>query len=272
MEDELVKTTPEDSEVPEMEAEKEQETIESPDSEGNPRLIELINRFAPDADTSSPSALNESALQVLEMMVPVYDKLYDLAVGSPESAAVLNDWLETGDLVKAIARNYGEEEKQALIEELDDEMYEEDRKLYSEKVKSKKDRDALVQKNLAASQMGAQEFVDEMGLTEEQVDKFKPYVDKFLQDCEDRNLSKTNWMILWDAYTKKESVAEAEEMGRIAGRNEKIVAEKKTRNDIKELLPEVNASAEIPSQTEKKKEDPFLTSLKLRASQKPILS
>lgn len=221
--------------------------------EPNSEITEILTRFLPDADVSTPEAIINSSLQLLKSFVPLHDKLYDLAKTNPESAATLSDWLDTGNLIKAIARNFGEEEKQALMEELADESYEEDRAMYSEKSKKRKDREKLLSDNISKSQISAQEFVDEIGATEEQIEEFKPFVDQFITDCEDRNLTKANWIIIWKAFKHDANVEEAETNGRIMGRNEKIVAEKKTREDIKDLLPEVSASADIKPKSEKQK-------------------
>lgn len=237
MKDEEVKT--EVAEMAEMPAENE--NTSSPNAE----ISGIIQRFIPDADVSTPEGIIAGALQLLQSFVPLHDKLYDLASNNPETAATLGDWLETGSLVKAIARNFSDEERNALIEELEDSSYEEDRKMYSEKTKSIKDRQALLEANMSKSQMGAQEFVDEMNLSKEQVDEFIPFVDQFISDVEDRNLSKANWMIIWKAFKRDSDVAEAEENGRVIGRNEKIVAERKTRDDIKDILPESTATSAI---------------------------
>lgn len=220
-------------------------------SEPNTEIVSLIQQILPDADVASPEAITESATIILRSLVPLHDKLYDLARTNPETAATLSDWLDTGNLVKSIARNFSEEEKQALIEELEDEEYEEDRKIYSEKTKAIKDRESLLEKNMAEAQMGAQQFVDEKGLSKEDVDQFIPFVDRFIADVKDHKLTKDNWNIIWNAYRHDTDVSEAEENGRVVGRNEQIVAQKKTRDDIKQIMPESTASSAITPKEEK---------------------
>ena len=243
---------PEAEETPVMPEQTDSPIVnEQPNDSGE--LVEILSRFMPEADVSTPEAQLSASLQLLKSFVPLHDKLYDLAETNPESAAALSDWLETGNLIKAIARNFGEEEKQALIEELEDESYEEDRGIYAEKNQKLKDRQSQLEKNKASSQMGAQEFVDEVGATEEQIQEFIPFVDKFITDCEDRNMSKENWLTLWKGFKRDSDVSEAETNGRIMGRNEKIVAEKKSRQDIAGVLPEINGTAAVKPQSQKPK-------------------
>jgi hypothetical protein len=225
---------------------------ESPENT-NAELIDIIKRVNPGLDLSSPELITSATLKTLKILVQIYDKVYDLALAAPETAALLNDWLETGELAKAIARNYDPDEILALVEEIKDESYEEDKKVYSDKIKVKRDRETLLTGNMAKSQMSAQEFVDEEGLNEADIEEFKPFVDQFFRDVEDKNLTAPNWKILWKAFKRDNDVAEAEDNGRVIGRNEKIVAEKKTRDDIKELLPEANAGASLPKRVDSKK-------------------
>lgn len=242
-------------EVPESTQDEQETSTEAATEAATPNgeLIEYINRFAPGSDTSSPEALLKAATTIIQSLAPIYDKVYDLALTNPETAAVLNDWLETGDLGKAIVRNYDPEEVKALVEEMEDDTYEEDKTIYSDRVKQVKDHQTMMEKNMAASQMGAQEFVDSRGLSEADIEEFKPFVDKFLKDCEDRNLTAANWEIIYNGFKRDTDVAEAEENGKVMGRNEKIVAEKASREDIKDLLPGGGALAEVPKSLPKPK-------------------
>lgn len=240
-------------ENPEMPDNTETSAASTETQTGNNELIDIINRFAPGQDTSTPEAQLSAALTVLKSLVPIYDKVYDLALTNPETAAMLNDWLETGELAKAIARNYDPEEIKALVEELEDDGYEEDKMMYAERTKSRKELDEKRSTNIKNSQMSAQQFVDKYELDEAKIEAFKPFVDKFLTDAEDRNLSLANWEILWNAFTKDDAVSEAEANGRVMGRNEQIVAKKRSREDLKDVLPGVNATASITPQMEKPK-------------------
>jgi len=104
-------------------------------------------------------------------------------------------------------------EIKALIEELESDDYEEDRNVFAGKVKANTEYQDMMALNMAASQVGAQEFVDEVGATDEEIEEFKPFVDTFFKDVEDRKLSKDHWMTLWKGFKRDGDVAEAEENG-----------------------------------------------------------
>ena len=244
-------TTP----MPEETTASETESV-NPNSE----IIDFINRFAPGSDISTPEGIIASATEVLKMLVPVHDKLYDLAVTSPENAAMLNDWMETGSLPKAIARNYDPEEISALVEEINDEEYESDRMAYSEKIKARTDRESELEKNKSESQISAQEFIDKVQPTDDELEAFIAYHQGFLQDAVDNKMSFDHWMRAWKGFKYDGKVAEletkaaeAEEAGRIAGRNEQISTEKLSRKDLADMIPEISGTMEQSPKTEKPK-------------------
>lgn len=276
MDEELEKTNTEtevtEPIVPEKTGDEAETTSEVQEEAATPNgeLIEYINKFAPGSDTSTPEALLSAATKVIQGMAPIYDKLYDLAKASPESAAALNDWIETGDVGKALVRNYDPEEIKALIEELESDSYEEDRTMFAEKVKAHTAYQDKMAMNMAASQMGAQEFVDEVGATDKEIEEFKPFVDTFFADVEDRNLSKKHWLTLWKGFKHESDVTEAEENGKIIGRNEQIVSQKRTSEEVKNLLPEAKSAEVNPAN--QKQESSFLKSLRQKTEEKPVLS
>ena len=132
-------------------AQPEDESAE-PSQSPNEELIEILKRFLPDADTSSPDALIADATKVLTMMVPIYDQVFDIALVAPESASFVHDLLTTGDVAKSIARNYDPQEFQALCEEVQqNDDYEGDRSMHKAKVAKAKARISLVKGNMDVS-------------------------------------------------------------------------------------------------------------------------
>mgnify|MGYP003585607848 CR=1 FL=1 len=225
------------------------------------KIISIIERFAPGSDTSNPDAIISAATTVLESMVPIYDKLYDVAIASPETASCLNDILETGDLLKSVVRNFGTEQLEEVMEEMksgDD--YEEARNYHSGNVQKMKDRMMELETNKANSQLSAQEFMDKYQPEDDDVEKFIAFYDGIIKDAIDNNMTLDHWERLWKAYkydSKIEEmegkVSEAEEAGKIAGRNEKIETGKKTKADLADLLPEAASGGAFESKTEQPK-------------------
>lgn len=221
----------------------------------NGELIEYINRFAPGSDTSTPEALMEAATKIIQSMAPIYDKLYDLSVSDQAAAAFLSDLLDTGNPIKALVRNYDPEEINAAQEAMtENDDLEEDRNIYQEKISSRKMRDTEIETNRAQSEISAKEFVDEITPDEKDLQDFISFCDSFLKDWLDSKMPKENWMILWKGFKHDSNVAEAEENGMIAGRNQKIITEKATRKDLADVLPDASGGVGMqPQVTEKKK-------------------
>lgn len=225
----------------------------------NGELMAYVSKYAPGMDTSTPEGLQAACTEIITKHFPFIDKVYDMAQSDDLAAATMFDLVNTGSLIKAIARNYDPEEKQALVEELEDSSYDEDRQMYQDKMNGQKEYSERMAVNMAASQMGAQEFVDEVGATDKDIEEFKPFVDSFFSDIEDRKLTKKHWLAIWKAFKYDSDVTEAEENGKVMGRNEKIVAEKKSREDIKGLLPEANASIQVKPERQKTFTEEFMT-------------
>lgn len=250
--------TPENTET----SESSEATETTPIGSDNSKAIEYIGRFAPDSPSSTPEEIIAGLVKCMDITSIPYDKLYDIVLHSPEDAAFAHDYLETGDPVKSLVRNFDPEEVMAAVEAMkEDDSYEEDRTNFAGKVKGRKDREAMMATNMTNSQMGAQEFVDRKGLDEAQIEEFKPFVDKFLKDCEDRNLTADNWETIYNGFKRDGDVAEAEENGRAMGRNEQIVAKKATRADLAGLLPEVNAGIEKTPERKKSFAEEFMSDI-----------
>jgi Ca2+-binding EF-hand superfamily protein len=241
----------------------------------NSEAIAFIERFAPDADTSTPEGITAGLLTIVKMMVPVYDKLYDLANTDTQTAAFISDMLETGDVVKSLARNYDKEEMQAVLEEIDQDNYEEDKGKFSEKVTATKAHQELVKKNMEISFNDISEFMEEKkDWDEEKAQAFEDFVIKHYDDGKDGLITKADLALLEKAFkydgdmaAKESQIAEAEENGKIIGKNEKIVAKNLSKEQAaKDYLPEGNAGivkAPEPKRTPKDFGAKFMRDVKL---------
>lgn len=259
--------TPEATEgtLPESAAEAEEP------ASGNSTLTEQILRFFPDADVSTPEAREESASRLLTALIVVHDKIYDLAETSPEAAATLNDWMETGSLPKAIARNYDPEEVRVLVEEINDASYDEDRNTFAQKNQQRKERETKIKGNLEVSLNEIATYMEEKkDWDETKAEQFADFVKKHYEDGWDGLIGKKDLQMLEKGFVFDEEVANAEASGKIAGRNEQIITGKKSKKDLEQLLPELSNGA-TTAETETKPENSFLSGLKSIADKKPIL-
>ena len=244
MEDMLKPDMPMEQGVP---AEIPQETaptepVVQPNVQSNDESIALINKFSPGADTSTPEAIIAAQLQVLKTLSPIYDKLYDVALSAPEAAAFVKDLLETGDVVKSLARNYDPEEIQAAMEEIESSDYEEDKTAYAGKVSQIKERGDMVKKNMDISFNDISEFMEERkDWPEEKAQAFENFIIKHYDDGKDGLITKADLALLEKGFNYDGDVAEAEENGKVMGRNEQISTKKASKEDLAALLPEASA-------------------------------
>ena len=238
----------------------------------NEEILELIKKFSPDCDVSTPQAIINAASQVIKAMEPIYDKTYDLALSAPEAAAFINDLLETGNVPKSLARNYDPDELKVIWDEVQDDSNEEDRTSHAEKVTKVKSKIATLNGNMAISMKNISDFMEKREhWPPEKADEFEQKVIQFYQDGADGLISEEALSLLEKGLMHDDDVTEAEENGKIIGKNEKIVAKKLSKEKENELLPELNGGTAQPS-TAEDNTDPFLSRLKQRAEQKPILS
>jgi hypothetical protein len=224
----------------------ENEAAETSQS-SNEEIIEVIKQFYPDADVSSDQAIIGSALKVLNDIVPIHTKTYDVVDTAPEVGAFLSDVLETGDIAKAIARNFDPQEFQALCEAVkDDDDYEGDRAAFADKVTKAKERKKLIESNKQVSLDGLNTFMEERkDWSPEKAEEFHKFVLKHYEDSLDGLITMDNLAILEKGFKYDQDVASAEEVGTIKGRNEQIVTKNLSKEEKENLLPE-HASGKTP--------------------------
>jgi len=253
MEPELANKQPADGQIPATPPENTMPMAEnqapvtpetSPTPDANADIIAKITKYLPDADVSTPEAILSSADELLGKLIVFQDKLRDVADQGDNVAAFLYDLVETGDLVKSIARNFSDEEKRALVEELESDDYEGDRKAYSDKIAETSTRREMVKKNMDISIAAISEFMEEKGWPENEAQEFEDLVIKHYDDGKDGLITKQDLMMLAKAYKhddmmaeKETEVATAMEDGKAIGRNEQIVAKKISKEKENDLLP-----------------------------------
>ena len=215
---------------------------------------ELIDKFNPGSDTSTPEATAEALLKIVKDMAPFYDKSYDLAQSSPEVAGFMNDMTETGNVAVALAKNFDPDELQAAIEEAKSSDMDEHRQVYSDKVAAVKSQKETREKNQEVSMKDISDFMEQRSnWPAEKADAFEKFVIDHYQDGLNGKINKENLELLEKAFNYDDDVAEAEDNGKVMGKNEKIVAQKMSKEDTNKLLPEGGVGASTPVREEKPK-------------------
>jgi len=207
-------------------------------SDPNAEAIELINRYAKGSDTSTPEGIIAGLVAGFKTLTPFQDKIRDVAENDTASAAVLHDYLETGNLLKAFVRNYDPEEVEAAVEDMrENDDYEGDRKIHADNLASTKSQKEQHAKNVNQSQLDCQAFLDKNGISDEELPGFEKFYAELMDDARDDKMSVKHWDSVWQAYKYKDDVANAESNGQVMGRNEKIMTKKASKEDLENLLP-----------------------------------
>jgi len=225
--------------TPEVETPNENQTEGS-----NAEAIELINRYAEGSDTSTPQAIIDALVVSMNKLVPFQDKIRDVAENDTASAAFLHDFMETGNVLRSFVRNYDPEEVEAAVEDMrENDDYEGDRKMHSERLASSASQKEQHAKNVNQSQLDCQAFLDKNEITDEELPEFEKFYAELMDDARDDKMSVKHWDSVWQAYKYKDDVAEAESNGQVMGRNEKIMTKKASKEDLAKLLPEEGGGA-----------------------------
>jgi hypothetical protein len=210
------------------------------------KIDAIIKSFMPDVDLSTPEAREAAIEQLLTRLSDIHNSLMDVVDDEPEFGMVLNDILKGSKVAIAFARHYGPEAFSEPAEgEPDYEEYGKYKQERIEKRKKKQERMNALKSNEEVSIKEIEAYMEEKGLTPEQAQDFFAKADNFFKDVFDGKITKDHLSMLERAFGYESAVKEAEENGRVIGRNEKII-EQKVKKPVTSGLPEINEGGVPP--------------------------
>lgn len=217
------------------------ETPPTETTEEKPNEVDaIIVEFMPEADLTTPEAREAAIGQLLSRLVNIHNSLRDVVEDEPEFGMVLDDILKGSPVAAAFARHYDPESFSEPGE--GDPDFEEYGKYKQERTKKRQEKEKRrnsLKKNEEVSMQEIDSYMEEKGLTPEQAQDFFSQADEFFTDIFDGKITKKHLAMLEKAFGYDTAVKEAEETGKIAGRNEKIV-EEKVKKPKTSGLPEIN--------------------------------
>jgi len=229
------------------------ETPPSETTEETPNEVDaIIVEFMPDADLTTPEAREAAIGQLLSRLTNIHNSLRDVVEDEPEFGMVLDDILKGSPVAAAFARHYGPETFSEPGE--GDPDYEEYGKYKQERTKKRQEKEKRrksLKQNEEVSMQEIDSYMQEKGLTPEQAQDFFAQADEFFTDIFDGKITKNHLAMLEKAFGYDTAVKEAEETGKVAGRNEKII-EEKVKKPATSGLPEINEGG-TPQPTAKKR-------------------
>lgn len=175
-------------------------------------------------------------------------KLTELFSNNPRAALFISDMAKGADPMTAWIERLGREN---IMELLDDpekrEAYAEANRKYMERVAEEKRLEEEYEKNLAESLANLQQFQLERGLSDEQIDAAYDLVTKIGIDALNGKVSVESVDMALKALHHDTDVESAREEGEVAGRNQKIVEQRrraKSDDGVRALTGANNVAAE----------------------------
>ncbi|MCI6671848.1 MAG: hypothetical protein MSG77_04845 [Prevotella sp.] len=157
--------------------------------------------------------------------------LSDMFASDPRSAEFLTEMSKGGNPVLSLLKNFGPDIKEALddpekMQELADAWAEE-----QQRIAQSKQLDDEYAENLPKSLEALQKFQEERGLTDEQTDEIIFHLINIVRDGVMGKFSPEMFDLMTKAINHDEDVADAQEEGEVAGRNQKVTEKlRKSKN------------------------------------------
>lgn len=157
--------------------------------------------------------------------------LSDMFASDPRSAEFLTEMSKGGNPVLSLLKNFGPDIKEAIddpekMQELADAWAEE-----QQRIAQSKQLDDEYAENLPKSLEALQKFQEERGLTDEQTDEIIFHLINIVRDGVMGKFSPEMFDLMTKAINHDEDVADAQEEGEVAGRNQKVTEKlRKSKN------------------------------------------
>ena len=194
-------------------------------------VLERLQMKSPDKDFSDEDVMYEQIGADYDKYEDEISKYRDnekrfseMMSADPRSAQYLTDWANGEDPVVGLVRNFGAEIKDVLEDpEMQDKLAEANKE-YVERVAKNKALEEEYSKNMEETLQTLEQFQKERGLSDEQVDGILNMLIQVINDGVLGKFTARTLEMACKAMNYDADVASAGEEGRIAGRNDKIVA------------------------------------------------
>lgn len=237
---EVPETTPEMADAPPSDAPA------APVESGTVAEIKaLVEKYTPGVDLSNQEAVDAAVLTLLKALDRVQTKLTVAVENDPELGAALSEIMSGGKGRVALARAYGPDAFKAVEGDPD---YDEMTKAYQEaeaRIKQKEEYGRTLRKNQEMSIQEIKAWMEEKNYGDEEVKVRLEKMEELRQDFLNDKITKKHMMLIDKALDYDKDVANAEEVGKVAARNEKIV-EKREKASANKTIPQLTATGTKP--------------------------
>jgi hypothetical protein len=239
--------TPEEGAEPEKKEEKKEE---KPPHKYHEKLTKAFpnRKFekAEDYDSALDEHLNELE-GYRERGKVANQKLLALFESEPAVGEMVRDMMNGASFREAAARHFSAEDFTPSEGDPDYEGWTKNKTEREDKAKKRRDYEANYANNLKAAEKELEAFAKEHKLDEKATDEFLEKMQGVLDDFNNGKITKDTLTLMRRAMTYEKDIEDAREEGRIAGRNEKITAEREKDEDQKgDGIPKVGGSPDSP--------------------------
>lgn len=173
-------------------------------------------------------------------------KLIAMFEAEPQIGEIVRDCINGSSFREALARHVSPEDLTAIEGDPDYEGWNKNKTERESKVAEKNKFQEDYEKNIGTSEQAITAYVEKQGLTEEQADAFFQKFDDMLDNVNKGIITEQHLEAWMKALNYDTDVIVATEQGKIAGRNEKIVATKETAKKEGDGMPRPNNASQEP--------------------------
>lgn len=188
-------------------------------------------------------------------------KIIDLLESEPELSAVLRDMLKGMTLREALARNVDIDSLVGMEGDPDWDNISKAKNERIAKLEENRKWQSQVEENQQKTIESLAAFTKNKGLDEATVNDFIGYVSAMLEKAFNTYLDEETLERLYQAYSYKKDVADAENLGMVKGRNEKIQAMRKEKTEGTDGLPKPTSSVAATEQEKAIETDSLLDAM-----------
>lgn len=208
------------------------------DNNTETQIREIVSKYAPVDQGDILSAI----LPLLQKFDNLHEKLLVAVENDPDFGAALSEIFKGGTARIALARAYGPEAFSAVEGDPDFEEMTKNLEEGRKRVGQKRKYADTLKKNQEMSIKEIEAYFQEKSYSEEEavarIDKYMEIRQDFLDD----KLTRKHLELIDKALDFDTAVQEAEEAGKIAGRNEKIIEKREKMKASTDGLPELTAA------------------------------
>ena len=239
----------------------------APESDSMQKLTVLVQRFMPDADTSTPEAVLTSLVPLVENIVAFHDDMNQVVEEVPEFADLLIYLRKGYSPQEAIAMSFDPESLTPPQGAPDYEGVLKAKEARMKSVTDRKTRMAQVEMNIDGSIKNIQAFATNNNWDEGKTMEFSDKVAGLFNDWADGKLTPESLEVLKKGFGYDNDVKTAYEDGMVAGKNAQI-EKKRITKETGDGLPRMSNTGGVK---ETKPKDPFVAGLNQIASKKRVL-